>query len=233
MEAPSPRSRIGGSWTSQMLATRRGAMTIAALAAVLAGVLLYLFVQHYKKNPTAPAVPSNVYVFVASKYIAAGTPAQTIDAEGLLRRTEVPTTQAVAGAIPDPSAISGQVTSTSIAAGQQISVNDFTHTNVSIGAYLTGTQRAISVSLDPAHGLSSYLSDGNTVDVMVENNGQTTMLAQNVSVLGNQNGTIVLRVTDKQALQIASAADAAKLWLVLRPPTGGQVSIPVGAKAGY
>lgn len=231
MEAQSPRSRIGGSWTAQLLATRRGAMLIAALAAVLAGVLLYLFVQHYKKS-TTPAVtaPSSVYVFVASKYIPQGTPAQTIASAGLLRRTQVATHQAIAGAITDPSAITGEVAATNIAPGQQVSVADFTHANITIGAYLTGTQRAIAVPLDAPHGLTSYVTAGNTVDVMTETNGTTTMLAQNLSVLANQNGNVVLRVTDKQALQISAASDSQKLWLILRPPTGGQVSVPIGAK---
>ena len=206
-------------------------MLIAALAAVLAGVLLYLFVQHYKKSNTpAVAAPTTVDVFVANKYIPQGTPAQSIAAQGLLRRTQVPAHQAVAGAIGDPSAVTGEVTSTNIAPGQQISVSDFTHTDISVGAYLTGTQRAIAVPLDPPHGLTAYVAPGNTVDLMTEANGQTTMLAQNVSILANTNGDVVLRVTDKQALQIAAASDSMKIWLILRPPTGAQVSVPVGAK---
>ncbi len=183
MEAQNPRSRIGGSWTAQLLATRRGAMTVAALAAVLAGILLYLFVQHYKSSSTPTvAAPSDVYVFQATRYIPAGTPASTIAAENLLQKTQVPAKQAVVGAIPDPSVIAGEVSSASIAPNQQVTAADFTHANVTIGAYLTGTQRAIAVALDPQHGLTSYLSAGNTVDVMDENNGSTTVLAQNISV---------------------------------------------------
>ncbi len=234
MEAQNPRSRIGGSWTAQLLATRRGAMTVAALAAVLAGVLLYLFVQHYKSSSTPAALaPSNVDVFVATRYIPAGTPASTIAAEGLFRKTQVTTKQAVAGAIPDPSVIAGEVSATSIAPNQQVSATDFTHANVTIGAYLTGTQRAISIPLDAPHGLTSYLAAGNTVDVMDENSGSTTVLAQNVSVLANTGGDVVLRVTDRQALQISSASDATKIWLVLRPPTGAQDSVRIGTRGTY
>lgn len=231
MEAQSPRSRIGGSWASQLLATRRGAMTIAAVAAILAGLLLYLFVQHYKTNNTpSAAAPAQIYVFEASKYIPEGTPAQTIAAEGLLKKSQVSSKQAVPGAISDPSAITGEVASTNIAAGQQITVTDFSHANVSIGAYLTGTQRAIAVPLDAPHGLTAYLSPGNTVDIMVDTGGSTTMLAQHVSILENQGGDVVLRVSDKQALQIASASDGAKMWLILRPPTGAQQSVRIGAR---
>lgn len=234
MEAQNQRSRIGGSWTAQLLATRRGAMTVAALAAVLAGVLLYLFVQHYKSNSSSSvATPSAVYVFEATKYIPAGTPASTIASEGLFKRTQVPAKQAVAGAIADPSLITGEVSATSIAPNQQVTAADFTHANVTIGAYLTGTQRAIAIPLDAPHGLTAYLSAGNTVDIMDENQGSTTMLAQNVSILGNSGGDVVLRVSDKQALQISSASDSTKIWLVLRPPTGAQESVRVGAKGTY
>lgn len=234
MEAQNPRSRIGGSWTAQLLATRRGAMTVAALAAILAGVLLYLFVQHYKSNSTpSAAAPTSVFVFEATKYIPAGTPAQTLASEGLLRKTQVSSKQAIAGAIPDPSVISGEVSSTNIAPGQQITAADFTHANVTIGAYLTGTQRAIAVPLDAPHGLTAYLQPGNTVDMMIDNGGTTTVLAQNISILENAGGDVVLRVTDRQALQIAAASDSSKIWLVLRPPTGAQESVRVGTKGTF
>lgn len=234
MEAQNPRSRIGGSWAAQLLATRRGAMTVAAIAALLAGVLLYLFVQHYKSNSTpSAAAPSTVYVFEATRYIPAGTPAQSIASEGLLKKVQVSSKQAVPGAIPDPSVITGQVSATSIAPNQQVTAADFTHANVTIGAYLTGTQRAIAIPLDAPHGLTAYLAPGNTVDVMIDVGGGTQVLAQNLSVLENSGGDVVLRVTDKQALQIASASDSTKIWLVLRPPTGAQESIRVGTKGTY
>lgn len=232
MEAPSPRRRIGGSWTGQLLATRRGALSVAAIAAVLAGVLLFLFVQHYKKNPTpVAAAPSNVFVFVAGKYIPAGTPASTIGQSGLLRRTEIASTQVQAGAITDPSAIAGEVSATAIQAGQQVTAADFTKTNITLGAYLTGDQRAIAVPLDASHGLTSYIGQGSTVDVMDDAGGQITMVAQNVSVLENTGGIVVFRASDKLALQLAGLADNTKIWLTLRPPTGATDSVHVGAKA--
>jgi Flp pilus assembly protein CpaB len=139
----------------------------------------------------------------------------------------------VGGAIADPSFIAGEVSSTSIAPGQQVTAADFTHANVTIGAYLTGTQRAIAVPLDAPHGLTAYLQPGNTVDMMIDNGGTTTVLAQNLSILENSGGDVVLRVTDKQALQISAASDSSKIWLVLRPPTGAQESIRVGTKGTF
>lgn len=232
MEAQNPRSRIGGNWTAQLLATRRGAILVAALAALLAGVLGYAFVQHYKGSSSTPvtaAAPANVDVFEAAKYIPAGTPESTIASEGLLKRIQVPSTQAVAGAIDDPSVIAGEVSARSLAPGEQVSATDFTHANVTIGAYLTGTQRAISIPLSPSQGLTSYLQEGNTVDIMADDNDVTKVLVQNVTVLANSGGDVVLRVTDKQALSVAAASDNAKVWLTLRPPTDAQQSVTVGS----
>src|SRR5581483_10433290 len=219
MEVPSIRKRIGGNWTDQLLASRRGALTIAAVAAVLAGLLLYIFVQHYRQAPVA-AAPTTADVFVTSKYIPAGTPASTVAADSLLKRITVPSTQEVAGAIADPSVITGEVSAAPIAAGQQITVTDFTHSAVTIGSFLTGDYRAIAVPLDPSHGLTAYLAQGDSVDLMVDEGGKTIVVAQNVPVLANASGDIVFKVTDTQAITLAGASDNAKIWLTLRPPTG-------------
>jgi Flp pilus assembly protein CpaB len=227
MEAPSTRSRIGGNWTGQLLATRRGALIVAAISALAAGVLLYLFVHHYRQTAVA-AAPQQGYVFVAAHYIPPGTPEQTIAAEGLLKRTEVPLTQMVAGAIADPSAITGETSVNAIAAGQQVTAADFSRTDVALDAALSGSQRAIAVPLDPAHGLTAYLQPGSTVDVMVDSTKRTIVVAQGVEVLANSGGDVVLRVTDRQALIIAGASDNSKIWLTLRPSIGARSSTQVG-----
>jgi Flp pilus assembly protein CpaB len=229
MEVPSIRNRIGGNWAGQLLSSRRGAVSVAAIAALLAGVLLYLFVQHYRQAPIV-AAPTEAVVFVASQYIPAGTPASTIASEGLLKRTDVASTDAVVGAITDPSAITGEVSSTAVSAGQQISVADFNHAAVSLGSFLTGDYRAIAVPLDASHGLTSYLAQGDTVDVMDDEGLHTLVLVQDVPVLANAGGDVVLKVTDAQALTIAGASDNTKIWLTLRPPVGGQDSVKEGSE---
>lgn len=230
MEAPNIRGkigRIGGGWSGQLLTSRRGAITVAAISALLAAVLIYLFVQHYRQAPVV-APPADATVFIAAKYIPAGTPATTIATGGFLKRTEVPVAQAIAGAITDPSLIAGEVSTQAVAAGQQASLGDFSKTAVSVGAYLNGTARAIAVPLDASHGLTAYLAPGATVDVMVNTGSKTLVLAQNVSVLANTGGDVVLNVTDKQALAMATASDNNKIWLTLRPSTGAKQSVKIG-----
>jgi len=231
MEVPSIRNRIGGNWTGQLLTSRRGALTIAATAAVLAGLLLYLFVRHYRRAPVV-AAPTSISVFVADQYIPAGTPASTVAAGSMLKRIVLPSTQAVVGAIADPSAITGEVSATAIESGQQISVADFTHAVVTLGMYLSGDYRAIGVPLDAPHGLTTYLTQGDTVDIMDDETSKTVVIAQNVAVLENAGGIVVLKVTDAQALELAGSSDNSKLWLILRPPTGATESVRVGSQEG-
>jgi Flp pilus assembly protein CpaB len=230
MEVPSIRNRIGGNMAGQLLSSRRGALTVAAVSALLAGLLLYMFVQHYRTSPVA-AAPTQAVVFVASQYIPAGTPESLVASENLLKRVEVPSTQAVAGAIPDPSTIAGEYSSTAIAAGQQISIADFTHSVGTVGSYLSGKYRAVALPFDAAHGLTAYLQPGNTVDIMDDESDKTmVVVAQNVPVLANANGEVVLKVRDSVAMTLAGASDNSKLWLTLRPPAGARQSVQVGSQ---
>jgi hypothetical protein len=58
--------------------------------------------------------------------------------------------------------------------------------------------------------------------------GKTEMLAQNVTVLANASGDVVVRVTDKQALKLSSATGVSALWLTLRPASGAKDSVKLG-----
>ncbi len=227
MEAKGHFGRFGSRRSGQSLSNRRTSVLIAVISAVVAAILIYLFVSHDKNN-AAPAAPAQATVLVAKKYIPAGVPAATVISEGLLKPEQVLATGALTGAVADTSALTGEVSSTPIAANQQITGTDFSHQNPTISAYLTGNERAVAFSLDPTHGLTAYVEVGNTVDVMGLNGGKAEMLAQNVSVIANQNGDVVLRLSDKQALQLSSATGVSSLWLTLRPAAGAKDSVKVG-----
>ena len=237
MEASSARRKIGGNPLGDMFSSRRGALTLAIGAAVIAGILLYAFVQQYRKNATATA--SNTPVFVATGFIPRGTPADVIASNGLFQRTAVKASQVLVGAIADPSVLHGEVATTAIYAGQQLTAADFTHANVTIASELTGSDRAIAIPVDSAHGLIGFVQAGDYVDVLSSfagsgGRGAVVPLVQNVLVLsapgggggggisggGGSGGNIVLRVSVKTALALAFAADNGKIWITLRPPVG-------------
>ena len=79
-------SRFGIGGSSQGLSSRRNAILVAVLSAVLAAALIYLFVSHYKKN-AAPQVitPPASTVWVTTRAIPAGTPEADIALQGYFK----------------------------------------------------------------------------------------------------------------------------------------------------
>ncbi|HZV27363.1 MAG TPA: Flp pilus assembly protein CpaB [Acidothermaceae bacterium] len=225
----SSRGNLGkvGSRRSPVLNSRGGALLIAVACAALAGLLIYLFVSHYNKKAATPP-PASVTVFEATRYIPRGTPQASVAAENLLKPVQVSAAHAVLGAISDPSEIVGEVSTGGITAGQQVTAADFSHANITLSSYLTGDQRAIAFSLDATHGLTAYIAEGDTVDIMAQSGGRTEIVAQNVPVLANAGGDVVVRVTDKQALKLAADTGVASLWLTLRPGSGAKESVKLG-----
>ena len=143
MEASSTSGgRIGGKWSGGLFGGRRAGIYIAVIAALLAGVLIYAFVQHYKSNGTAAATGVNS-VIVATSYIPYGTPVSEVAAANGMKRIQLKTgAAAVVGAITDPAQIANQAAATNIAPGQELTTSDFASGTVSIGQYLQGDNRA-------------------------------------------------------------------------------------------
>ena len=244
MEATSTR-KIGRNSLGDMLSTRTGAMVAAAAAAILAGILLFAFVQRYRSNQNASS--ASTPVFVAKSMIPKGSSADVIASEQLLQQTTVRGSQAQAGAVADTSVLHGQVAAQNIYPGQQITASDFT-TGGTVASQLAGVQRAVSVPVDSAHGLVGYVHTGDYVDVLASytggaanSRGAVTTLAENVLVLsaptassgiGNSNNSdILLKVSDHDAPALAYAADNGKVWVVLRPPLGATQSAPSSAQS--
>ena len=252
MEASSnTRRRAGGNLTGAMFSTRRGAITTAVIAALLAAILLFAFVQSYKKGGSGSS--GNTPVFVASGYIPAGTPASVIASAQLLSRTTVPSNHVVVGAISDPSVLRGEVAAVSIYPGQQLTAADFTaKATGGLASQLTGDQRAIAIQVDSAHGLIGYVQAGDHVDVLDDSGAGKTgpngvsVLADNVPVLvapgssggggiggsssSSTSGNIILEVSARQATEFAYAADNGKVWILLRPPLGALGTTAAGGK---
>jgi Flp pilus assembly protein CpaB len=226
MEAHGRFGRTGPSRSGQMSLSRRGSVLIALIAALIAGILIYLFVSHYNKTSTPP-VSTTATVFVAKKYIPAGTPETQVISGDLLKSEVVPSTQVIAGAISDPSVITGEVASASIAAGQQVTATDFSHTSVTISSYLNGPYRAVGIAIDPVHGLTSYIGVGSTIDVVATGKGGSLELFNNITVLANTAGDVVLKLTQPQVLALTNAEEEGlTVWFSLRPLTGATNPVP-------
>lgn len=237
--APPPRGGPG-----RLLQTRRGAVAIAVVAGLVALTVLLAFMANYRDSVKGDA--EAVRVLVADRQLDRGTAGNAIAEAGLYHTIEVPGEDAVAGAFTDPGALRGKHTTVVIDRGQHLAAADFADGADPIAGRLEGTDRALSVPVDEAHGNIGQLRNGSRVDVLGGFNAEQSggrarpvldVLARDVLVLsapekasgsgvggGGKGQEVVLRLSDREATRVAFAADEGNIWLAIRPPTLGKDS---------
>ena len=235
----SPRKGKGG---RRPLSTKNGAIISAILTAGLAALVIGLFLNQYRNNVNSDGVPTAV--LVADKLIEKGASGDSLGAQGLFKADKLPKGQLKAGAVTDAAALKGKVAVADILPGQQLTAADFRAAGNGAVTKLAADQRAITLSLDKAHGLlgpvrsgdhvdvySGFLVDTQTgrprpflrqldEDVLVLEAPTTSKSGSGVGSGANQKKEITLRVEDAAAPKIAFAYDNGKVWLVLRPQNG-------------
>lgn len=226
------------------LGTRRGALTVAAVSAAAAGLLLFAYLERYRASVNGGVVPTTV--LVAERLIPKGTAGDAVIAGGLYETSTVAKDQVREGAFADPQGVAGRVATRDILPGQQIAAADFARGADPLRGQLAAQQRAISVPLDAAHGLVGDIRAGDRIDVMAGFNsldgasgrGQPLLkvIMRDILVLkappvveGAETkqrdvANVMLRATERQAAELAYASDNGKVWLVLRPPSGAKDS---------
>ena len=237
----------------RLISTRRGTLTLAIAAAVLAGLLVLVYVSRYRASVRADNAP--VTVLVAKSTIHKGTPGRLLAAQSLFTVTTIRESQLRNGAFSDPSSLVGRAASHDIFPGQQLTAADFAASATSLASTLSGNQRVVLIPLDPSHGLTADLSAGDRVDVYaafnvtpVDSSGRVItgaasrpvlrLIMQNIQVaeiktsggggFGGAGGAagVGLKVTDKQAANLAFASDNGRIWLTLRPASGAKPTKP-------
>lgn len=227
------------------LATRNGALAIAVIAGGLAAILVFAAINSARNDGTASTAARTV--LVANQVIPKGSSGQAVAEAHLFRTARVGEQTLVAGAITDISQLRDKVSTQDIYPGQQISARTFTASNGELTTKLTGTDRAIAIPLDSAHGLVGEVNAGDRVDILAGFNVQgpssatrpvVSRLASNVLVLktakpsgggaggGSSTSNVTLRVSAQMATKLAFAADNGKVWIVLRPAAGAKESSP-------
>jgi Flp pilus assembly protein CpaB len=231
--------------SSRLLNSRGGTLLVGGIAAVLAAIVVLVYVAQYRHNINAGN--AQVTVLVAKRLIPKGTPGGYVGTAQLFAPTSIVQKRVAEGAISDPSALRGRVAVADIYPGQQLTVNDFSAALTdALPTHLAQTQRAIAVPIDSAHGLVGQLQPGDHVDVYAGFNVDSArgggsgpvlkLLMQNALILrmpgvhtgiGSTNSSnVVLRANYQQAAQIAFASDNGKLWLVARPNANVQPTPP-------
>jgi Flp pilus assembly protein CpaB len=224
----------------RFLGTRRGSFVVAAVAATLAAVALVVYLNNYKDDVRGGTLPTQV--LIADRLIPKGTSGDTVAGDRLFRPSTISEDAVKAGALTDAASLTGKAAVSDICPGQQITAADFKSGADPLRGQLNGTQRALAIPVDAAHGLIGSVRTGDRVDVFASftggaSNGRGVLrtVAQSVLVLkapgstssnGNAQQAVILRLTDAQSARLAYAADNGKIWFALRPPTGGQSSAP-------
>ena len=234
-------------FAGRIFKTRGGAVLIGGVAAVLAAILLIVYLHSYRSSVNSGTRP--VTVLVAKSLIPRGTSGSLIAQEGLYQISTVPKSQLKDLAIIDPAALTDRVAVNDLFPGQQLTANDFTTEGInSIPNQITGARRAIALPVDNVHGLTGQLQTGDHVDVYVglASNGGAVLklLASNVLVLvppsassgglgsnNNTNANAILRVSTSEAAKFAFAADNGTIWFVLRPQVGAKPTPPSSVTA--
>src|SRR5262245_61604973 len=124
MEAVNPRpvaakkKRPKADSFKQFVSTRRGAYTVAAVAAALAGLGLLAFLRQDKEDGEAGLAPAPV--LVADRLIPRGTSASELITEKLFKPSAIAEENIQPGAITQASQIAGKVAVREVLPGQQI-----------------------------------------------------------------------------------------------------------------
>jgi len=228
-------------------------MILGGAAAVIAAVVLIVYLQNYRDSVAAEDEP--IAVLVAKSLIPEGTAGDVIGSTELFTTVETPKSQVKEGAITDPAVLGGRTAVADIFPGQQLTAADFTTDTVdALGQKLVGAQRAISIPLDTAHGMIGRIIAGDHIDVLAGFNVATVdeegkpveggaparpvikPIMQDILVVavpgvedslpGGGTGHMTLQVTPEESAQLAFASDNGKIWFVLRPRTGAPAVTP-------
>lgn len=220
-----------------LFSTRRGSILVGVGAAVIAAIVLFAYLHAYRNSINSTSVPASV--LVAKNLIQKGTPGDIVGSSHQYQVASVPKGQLQVGALVDPAALTGRVAAADIYPGQQLTAASFVLAAPgALSLKLTGTDRAITVSMDAQRGMIGLIGAGDRIDIFVGLNSAgihgsqpvIKLLMSNVLVLrapyAGGTGTYTLRVPEAQAAQLAYAADNGHMWFVARPASGAKVQFP-------
>ena len=222
---------------SGRMSSRGWAIALGIGAIVLAAILLVVYLDRYRARVGGRNAPTPV--LVAKQLIPIGTPGNIVATQGMYAPTTLPKKEVEVGAVADPSYLAGRAAAVDIFPGQQITSTDFAASDTaSVDSQITGTQRALSISMDNTHGSLSQVQVGDSVDVYTAVSGVVKLFAPNVKVLtipaipGPSGGSnLVLRIETGEASKWVYAADNTQLIFVLRPVVGAKATRPSTANA--
>jgi Flp pilus assembly protein CpaB len=206
------------------------AIALGLGAIVLATILLIVYLDRYRARVGGNNAPTPV--LVAKRTIPAGTPGTIVTSQLMYAPTTLPKKEVEEGAIADPQYLTGRAAAADILPGQQITAADFAATtSTTVDSQITGTERALSISIDAVHGSLTQLKAGDEVDIYIDyvppgaTETKVQLFRPNVKILSVPGATglnLTLRVQARDAADFAYAADHTRFTFVLRPAAGAK-----------
>ena len=140
------------------LSTRNGTLAVSAIAALLAGGLLLVFLNQYRESTRDDSATVNV--LVAKRLIERGSTADVLADQGAFQRVRVQKDELKQGAIVDPSTLEGKIAAGDVYPGEQIKSTDFSAVYPRAIHKLSGSERAVSIPTDEVRSNTSELRAG-------------------------------------------------------------------------
>jgi Flp pilus assembly protein CpaB len=216
--------------SSKLFRTRQGTLVLGVVAAVLAAIVLIVYLREYRNSVTKGEV---LQVLVAKSLIPKNTSGNTIASTGLYKLETLAKNDVQAGAFVSPGSLNGTVALQQINPGQQLTSSDFGTPSNPLVPQLSRGQRAVVIPLDSPSEVGGQITAGDHVDVWVLATRGATPVAhemlQNMLVMNGGTtggGNVTLNATPQQAGELIYASNNAKIWLVLRPTRGSVIRPP-------
>jgi len=231
---------------------------IAAAAIVLAaasGFGVYFYTSSADKR--AENQVQVVQAFVATQDIPKGMTGDAAVSSGYITAERVLRGSVPSSAVTDTSDLNGKIAAATIAAKQFITSESFVTPSEGGGGSLAASiassdRRAVTISVDPERGVANQIAPGDRVDILVVNNGDASVLLENVKVLAvgqqtaasassgdqttpatNNSGLITFELSADDARAVVAANKSGTLYLTLRPLAasgGGSTTVPASGR---
>ncbi len=222
---------------SGRMSSRGWAIALGIGAIALAAILLIVYLDRYRDRVGGENAPTPV--LVAKQLIPAGTPGTLVASQSMYAPTTLPQKEVVVGAISDPAYLSGRAAAADIFPGSQLTATSFAASDTaSVKSQITGSQRALSISVDGVRGSSSQIMPGDHVDVYLTVAGTLKLFKPNVKILTTPTfpgpaggGNLIVQIDTAEAAKWAFANDNAQFWFVIRPVVGAKPTKPSTANS--
>ena len=222
---------MSNTFTEKLTSSRGIGVALGIGAAVLAGILLLVYLNQYRNSVSGDNAPTSV--IVAKALIPQGTSGTIIGTKNLYQPTTLPKKEVKIGAVADPAYINGRVAVADILPGQQLTTADFTEaTTTAVNTKITGFQRGVSVPVDAIRMSTTQVVVGDKIDLYVALSGVIKLFKSPVKILavpaqGAAGGSYILQMDTKDVPDMMVAADSGTLWAAIRPqanakPTSGK-----------